>query len=468
MGLLNWLFSGSESRQFNIGGVNYVFARGGDDDDTITLDLLSLPSVANALDVKSNDVGQIPLYEYLRNDDGGRQRFRSQLDYRLSQQPNTYQTSFQFWKTATMQAILAESFILYRDGQLTLLPFGRTYRYTTPDGEVRFATMMTPDEAKKQGLNPAVMNMEIDYAYNEVLHLYASQDECGNPYPIRCRFRAVMGLGSHLYAYSYNVYGRGGLLAGYLSTDHTINDDQKIKIATGFKAMFKKSTVSKSVGSDIKISALDGGWKFVRLDLTPQEAMLLEAKADFTRDVAKIFNLPLWKLGVLTDYKYASAEQASTDYLTSSLNPLLVQIEREANAKLLTDFERQMGVYIEFNREKLITLDTQTMASVDDLAVKNGGMSINEWRARRNLPAVPGGDMRQVPVNVTSAAFVEQAEGLKLEGLKLSNDLKATQIAQAKATASSAEPATAPVESPAATPVAKQVVENSPESTNSQ
>src|SRR5690349_434952 len=67
------------------------------------------------------------------------------------------------------------------------------------------------------------------------------------------------------------------------------------------------------------------------------------------------------------------------------------------------------------------------MAEVDDMAIKNGCMSTDEWRERRNLPH-GGQDIRQIPVNVTSANFLAANEALKLESSRLDIALKQAQL----------------------------------------
>ena len=94
-------------------------------------------------------------------------------------------------------------------------------------------------------------------------------------------------------------------------------------------------------------------------------------------------------------------------------------------------------MYLEFDRDALIALDAKTIggAKVDDMAIKNGAMSTDEWRESgggRNLPH-SGHNIQQVPVNVASAGYVVQAEALKLEGMRFDNALKAAQLAVAVA-----------------------------------
>jgi hypothetical protein len=170
---------------------------------------------------------------------------------------------------------------------------------------------------------------------------------------------------------------------------------------------------------------------------------LLQAKEDLQRDFAQITNMPLWKLGVLKDYHYSTAESAQREYLQSALNPLLKQIECELNCKLVHPLDRD-ALYIEFNREALVNIDAKTMAEVDDIAVKNGSMSTDEFRERRNLPH-SGHGIFQIPVNVTSAEFLVKNEALKLESAALDVRIKAAQLAAGGTTT----PATFTIPAPA-------------------
>jgi phage portal protein BeeE len=387
------------------------------------VDMLAIPTVSAAVTVKANDVSQIPMYQYMHTN-AGRQRVKSPLDYALSTRPNPYQNAATFWRTVAMQATVGECFVSTRGGELNILPFGCAVRFTGDDGAARYATIYSPEEAKAIGLatdKPVVKDI---YAYGEVWHFWTFQDENGCPVPMRCRFRHVIGLASDLYRYTSKLYNRGGAIVGYLSTDLIVKDDQKKLVADGFRGMLSKGRWRNS-RSNVGIAALDNGWKFNALNLSPQEMMLLETKKDLKKDFAQIVGVPLWKIGELEDYKYATAEAAQREYLLSCLNPLLNQIESEINAKSFLDFE---PFYVEFSRDALISIDAEAMARIDDIGIKNGCMSVGEWRGRRNLP-LTGQDIRQLPVNVTSADYATANEALKLEAARLEVEIKRQQLA---------------------------------------
>lgn len=447
MGFINWFFP--SEKQTVIDGVKFEIAYSpASDQPHFIVDLLSIPAMSAAIEVKANDVSQIPINVYMKTN-SGRIRLSNNLDYRLSSRPNDYQNAASFWKTAAIQATVGECFISTRGGQLTILPFNQTVKYVTPAGEVRFATMYTQNELRTIGYmatkGPVIKD---DYAWNEVWHLWTFQDEFGIPVPLRARFRHVLRLGSDVYRYSSNVYNRGGTIAGYLSTEGKVDDDRKKSVIGAFKKLFARARLEQPAPecpeNEMQIAALDNGWKFNVLNLSPQEMMLLETKKDLLTDFGQIVNMPPWKLGITENYHYTSSENAQREYMQSSLNPLLNQIESEINAKAFSSFDRQQGLYVQFNREAIISLDAQTSATIDDLAIKNGCMSTDEWRERRNLPH-GNRDIRMIPVNVTSDIYMSQNEQNKLSLAALDLEIKRAQLAQVKTS-----PATVAITLPAA------------------
>jgi phage portal protein BeeE len=435
------------------------------DDPAYVVDMLAIPVLANGIEVKSNDVAQIPLRLYFKTANNGRQRVNNKLAHRLTIEPNGYQSAAKFWKTVAMQATVGECFISTRGGELNILPYGRVVPTLTPDGLVYVVYGGEVVDGDPFVIKPGTPHTDV-LAYNEVWHFYSSQDEYGYPLPLRSRFRRILGLGSSLYVYASNVYNRGGFMPGYLSTDQQVNEDQKARKAAGFKGAITSTAATPSVeisqGGQVnswKIPVLDGGWKFTSLNLTPQEMMLLESKKDLQRDFCKIINVPPWKVGILEDYKYATVEAAQREYISSSLNPLLNQIESEINLKGIAEYERDF-LYVEFDRDTFISLDAQTMAAIDNMGIQNGGMSRDEWRERRNLPHT-GDNVYLMPVNATTTAFAIANEALKLEGLRIDNETKraALEATGAKPTVLTVTPAeTPPAAAAEALPAAASLV----------
>jgi hypothetical protein len=90
-------------------------------------------------------------------------------------------------------------------------------------------------------------------------------------------------------------------------------------------------------------------------------------------------------------------------FYQSSLPPRLTRVEHEIEAQLLPEFERQPVTrklfYLEFNLPAKLRGSFEEQAAVGATVVGGPVVSLNEWRARLNLPPMPGGDEVLVPLN---------------------------------------------------------------------
>lgn len=426
---------------YNIDGQEYVVSLSNEASYLPTeVDLMSLPTVAQGINTISSDVSVLPVNKYQRTNEG-RIRVRSGLASRINRNPNDYETAQQFWSRVVLEAVTYQSFILIDGEQLKRLPFGQVDPYWFPDGSCVYVEYLSPAECDAKNKDRGKRWVKQFYSYRDVLHIRRNDMRDGRVISLPERFCRTFALAASLNVYETNWLNRGGAKIGYLSTDQPMSNDKKSENIKWFKKLFSRNASRDLTGNspDFQLSVLDGGLKFNSLILTPQEMQLLENKKDLRRDIAAMLNLPLWKLGVLEDYHYSTAEVAQLDYLKTSLEPILLQIEQELNTKTLLPVEQEV-FYWEFNREKAITIDSNTLSTIIDRDIKNGTSSINEGRERRNLSHVPGGDIRQIPTNVDSAVYKEQKEILNvalqsLEYKKLQQDIQQQQQATSVQTA---------------------------------
>ena len=437
--------SAKESETINVGGTTLTVVRSlAEDSDTPTynLDLTQIPDVAHALSVISNDIAQLPLYLYQRTDNG-RVRVRdTELARRLAVQPNQYSTAFSFWQRAAYKMLLGNCFILMRPNGWDFLPEDRTYSYKKLSGEWSYGVDFTQKEKIKLNLDTTKRYLKRDYAYKQVLHFSLVKTDNGMAVPLSVKFQAQFALGKGITQYQTDIYARGGALAGYLttSTPATVPPENKKTNIKAFKKLFRQDT-----GSGMRLSHLDQGLEFKSVNLSPQELMLIEQDEQFTKKVAGIFNLPLWRLNLNENYPYSSAEQADRNYLQNCLNSWLVQIEQEIFIKTLNEVEQDF-IYAEFNRDKLISIDALTMAKIDDIGIKGGWKIPNEPRERLNLTRMPGGDQLQLPAQTFGAIYKEQREALLLQDLAISVQQKQLALQAATVPAETASDETEAIE----------------------
>ncbi len=145
---------------------------------------------------------------------------------------------------------------------------------------------------------------------------------------------------------------------------------------------------------------LEPGMKWIDVQWSPRELEWLDARKLGRREVAAAFHLPGDM--VLAGDKDPDRNTLQYFYM-SSLPPRLRRVESEIQAQLLPEFDLVSSVrkqrYVEFNLDAKLRGSFEEQAAV--MATTAGGpvITVNEARARLNLPPIPGGDLIFVPLN---------------------------------------------------------------------
>ena len=138
--------------------------------------------------------------------------------------------------------------------------------------------------------------------------------------------------------------------------------------------------------------------KLEPITMKPVDAQFLQSIEATDRDLANFARIPLHMLN-MGKQAYRSNEQKYLEYLTSTLDPYLVQWEQGAAAKWLRAGE-QGYTYFRFERNALLRTDAKTRAEYLGKMVTTGQMSPNEARQVNDMPAFEGGNRMFFPVNM--------------------------------------------------------------------
>jgi HK97 family phage portal protein len=96
-----------------------------------------------------------------------------------------------------------------------------------------------------------------------------------------------------------------------------------------------------------RIAILDAGMDYQSLGMPLSDAQLIETMKFGIMEVAKLYKVPGYKLG-LTDMKYSNMENQSLEYVKNTLQPIITNWEQEIDYKLFTELERRR-YYTKFN-----------------------------------------------------------------------------------------------------------------------
>ena len=147
---------------------------------------------------------------------------------------------------------------------------------------------------------------------------------------------------------------------------------------------------------------LQPGMNWKDIQWSPKDMEYIQGRKLNRTEVAAAFHYPAAK--VLAAENGADPDASTLNYFyTSTLPPYLSRVESEIEAQLLPEFElsakTRKTFYLEFNLDAKMRGSFETQAAV--MATTAGGpvVTVNEARARLNLPPIEDGDKIFIPMN---------------------------------------------------------------------
>jgi HK97 family phage portal protein len=186
-----------------------------------------------------------------------------------------------------------------------------------------------------------------------------------------------LGLGSERWAAKF--YRDNAIPSGALTTDQHIRAEEA-------RVLQEQWTVSHQ--GRRRIAVLGGGAKFQPITVSPTDAALLESQRFNVETIARIYGVPSEMLNGPTagHEAYTSPEMRGTDFLTFTLRPWLLRIERAVSALLPSTQSAK------FNAGGFLRATLREQYEALSIGVAGGFVMPNEAREKLDLPALPGLD----------------------------------------------------------------------------
>lgn len=295
--------------------------------------------------------------------------------------PNHYQTRIQFieyWLLSKMTHGNAVA-VKERDRsdkvrKLHILDWNRVTPLIAPDGEVLYQLNSDRLAGVQEGA-PAI-------PASEVIH------DRG-----RCLFHPLIGVGplyacaasagqgSRIQINSDRFFGNMSRPSGHLTAPGRIDDETAKRLKRDFETGFSGENVGRLFvsGSDLK---------FEPFTMPAEQAQLIEQLKFTVEDVARAFNMPLYKVQAGQPPTFNNVGALNLEYYQQVLQPYIENIE------LLLDEGLGLSpdLSVEFDLDGLFRMDPLSRAEIAGKRVKAGTLKPNEARAADNLPPVEGGD----------------------------------------------------------------------------
>jgi HK97 family phage portal protein len=191
--------------------------------------------------------------------------------------------------------------------------------------------------------------------------------------------REAIGLGLGAERYGARFFSAADLPAGFLETDQEI----KQPVADALRARWKQLGRGER-----DIAILGHGAKFRPLAIAPEESQFIQTQKFSVATICRFFGIPPEMMAGETagHEAYTSPEMRGTDFLTFTLRPWLLRVERAVSGLLPSTQAAK------FNAGGFLRATLREQYEALNIGVTGGFVMPNEARAKLDLPPLPGLD----------------------------------------------------------------------------
>jgi HK97 family phage portal protein len=259
-----------------------------------------------------------------------------------------------------------------------------TYPVFDQSGELWYTTTFRGDH--HQSYLPAV----------EVAHTMINPDETGFVGRGVIQYaRETIGRQLSAYASQNSIFRHGLSSAGIIWLAGDSSPEMRKTVRGMYEeVMSGEENYGRIAVMDKKVS------KFEPITMNPKDVQFLSMMQDNDIAVMNFFGMPAYKLNT-GKQAYQSNEQNNNDYLSTTLDPYLVQIEQVGASKWIP-FDEQGYTILRFERSALFRTNAKERGDYLNSAIQYGRLSPNEARQVEDRPKdpSPAADWLFMPSNI--------------------------------------------------------------------
>jgi HK97 family phage portal protein len=290
----------------------------------------------------------------------------------LHHQPNDYQTSTEFWEMMVVALCLRGNAYAFANrapsGRVVeLLPlhpdlvrvtqnadWSLQYQLTMPDGSFKFFGVGDIFHIRGMTLNGWLGVSPIAYA------------------------RESIGLALAAEKFGSQLFRNGAKMGGVLEHPNKVGDEAYKRL----KDSFDQATSGENAH---RTAVLEEGMKFTKISMSSEDAQFLETRKYQRSEIAAIYRVPPHMIGDLEKATFSNIEQQSLEFVTFTMMPWLVRIEKAIRRDLFAMPDRKKYV-IRFDPSALLRGDGVARSTYFSKALGAGGSPA--WMTQDEVRAV--------------------------------------------------------------------------------
>jgi len=373
----------------------------------IDMSMLSRNStVMSCIGVKARALAQLPIKITSVAADGtkrdaishpdvpAREKFKAKQVLRLLQNPNKFQSQYEFWYQFCMWYDLAgENFTLMWRGDS-----GKEVSTVTPlEMYLLDSTLITSQITETRYPTYRLSTPSYGFSKEEPLKYFQVVHCMDAPWQGSASFNKgtlaveLVSLDHDLDVYANFVMLNGAKPSGVFVTEQVIPDTRYAQIAARLKEAWASMTGSRATDPSKpgQSMLLDQGMKYMPVDmLTLQDADAAKLKEQTMKRICGLFGVPPAMIGV-SEGKYNNTQTMFDEFYKSTMLPIIINIQQKFKANLLEGYP---SLDIEFDIKDFLKGAPLDQMNYVVSGVSNGVLTPNEGREYLGLDNLDGAD----------------------------------------------------------------------------
>jgi HK97 family phage portal protein len=371
-----------------------------------TRDALAYSPVYACVGLIAETISTIPLIIYRRLPQGGKLRAPEHPLYALlHDSPNPEMTAVEFWDCLI--------------GHVELRGNGYAEIERDQAGRIRALWPLRPDcmevdrdkdTRRLRYLYRLPHGMPVGLDQDSVLHLRGRTSDGIVGFSPLTLHREAFALGLAIEEYIARFYGNSASPSGVLTHKGHLSEQG----AKNLKESWEKA--HKGLTHSHRVAVLEEGLEWQAVGMTNADAQFLESRKFQVAEIARIFRIPLHKIGDLDRSTNNNIEHQAIEFVGDTIRPRSKRIAQRVNLSLIQATDGRRAHFVEHLLDELVRGDIKSRWEAYGSARQNGVMTANEIRERENMNAIEGGDALWVPANMVSADDLAALKGQPAAG----------------------------------------------------
>ena len=353
---------------------------------------------------KARAISQLPIRVRYKADDGAyvdaiessevgnRDKAKAKQVLNLLNEPNNFQSRYEFWYQWSMwQDLAGECFTLWwrKDQADSMSTPIEMYNLDA----TLITVQLTPTRYPSYRLTtPSYgFNKDEPLSAHQVMHISEAAWQGVAGFNKGILASELIGLDQDIDLYANFVMQNGAKPSGLFRTDQVIPDAKYKEIASRLKEAWSSMTGSRvtDLSKPGQGMLLDQGMTFETVAmLNLQDADAANLKVQTMKRICGLFGVPPAMVGI-QDMKYNNTQTMMDEFYKNTMAPMIENIEQKLKQHLLKGYP---NLSVEFDTKDFLQGAPLDQMQFVTAGVSGGIMTPNEGREYLNLPKIDGGD----------------------------------------------------------------------------